>query len=123
MMHADGYIELRDRGKDIIISGGENISSIEVEQVIYRHPAVREVAVIGIPHEKWGESPKAFVTLKQDQELTGEELIEFCRDNLSHYKCPTSVEFIELPKTSTGKVQKYALRDKEWEGHEQRIQG
>ena len=123
VMHADGYIELRDRGKDIIISGGENISSIEVEQVIYRHPAVREVAVIGIPHEKWGESPKAFVALKQDQELTGEELIEFCRDNLSHFKCPTSVEFIELPKTSTGKVQKYALRDKEWEGHEQRIQG
>ncbi|SVD47289.1 uncharacterized protein METZ01_LOCUS400143, partial [marine metagenome] len=102
VMHPDGYIELRDRGKDIIISGGENISSIEVEQVIYRHPAVQEVAVIGIPHEKWGESPKAFVTLKQDQELTGEELIEFCRDNLSHFKCPTSVEFIELPKTSTG---------------------
>ena len=123
VMHPDGYIELRDRGKDIIISGGENISSIEVEQVIYRHPAVQEVAVIGVPHEKWGESPKAFVTLKQDQELTGEELIEFCRDNLSHFKCPTSVEFIELPKTSTGKVQKYALRDKEWEGHQQRIQG
>ena len=123
VMHPDGYIELRDRGKDIIISGGENISSIEVEQVIYRHPAVQEVAVIGIPHEKWGESPKAFVTLKQDQELTGEELIKFCRDNLSHFKCPTSVEFTELPKTSTGKVQKYALRDKEWEGYEQRIKG
>ena len=123
VMHPDGYIELRDRGKDIIISGGENISSIEVEQVIYRHPAVREVAVIGIPHEKWGESPKAFVTLKQGEELSGEDLIHFCRDNLSHFKCPTSVEFIELPKTSTGKVQKYALRDKEWKGHEQRIQG
>jgi fatty-acyl-CoA synthase len=123
VMHADGYIELRDRGKDIIISGGENISSIEVEQVICRHPSVQEVAVIGIPHEKWGESPKAFVTLKKDQELTGEELIEFCRDNLSHFKCPTSVEFTELPKTSTGKVQKYALREKEWEGHGQRIQG
>ena len=122
-MHADGYIELRDRGKDIIISGGENISSIEVEQILYRHPAVREVAVIGVPHEKWGETPKAFVAVKEGQTLSEDELISFCRDNLSHFKCPTSVEFTELPKTSTGKVQKYALREKEWQGHDQRIQG
>jgi len=123
VMHADGYIELRDRGKDIIISGGENISSIEVEQILYRHPAVREVAVIGVPHEKWGETPKAFVAVKEGQTLSEDELISFCRDNLSHFKCPTSVEFTELPKTSTGKVQKYALREKEWQGHDQRIQG
>jgi fatty-acyl-CoA synthase len=123
VMHADGYIELRDRGKDIIISGGENISSIEVEQILYRHSAVREVAVIGVPHEKWGETPKAFVAVKEGQTLSEDELISFCRDNLSHFKCPTSVEFTELPKTSTGKVQKYALREKEWQGHDQRIQG
>lgn len=119
--HQDGYIELRDRKKDIIISGGENISTIEVEQTILKHPAVLECAVIAIPDEKWGERPKAFVTLKESHCITEEELIRFCRDNLAHFKCPEKVEFCELPKTSTGKVQKYVLRDKEWVGKEKRI--
>ena len=121
--HPDGYIELRDRSKDVIISGGENISSIEVEQVIYRHEAVLECAVIGVPHEKWGESPKAFVTLKPGATATEQEIIGFCRDNIAHFKCPSAIDFIDLPKTSTGKIQKFKLRDKEWEGKEARIQG
>ena len=121
--HPDGYAELRDRSKDVIISGGENISSIEVEQVIYRHPAVLECAVIGVPHEKWGESPKAFITLKPGQTATQEEIVAFCRENIAHFKCPTTVDFIDLPKTSTGKIQKFILRDKEWKGKEKRIQG
>jgi acyl-CoA synthetase (AMP-forming)/AMP-acid ligase II len=123
VMHPDGYIELRDRSKDIIISGGENISSIEVEQALYRHPAILEVAVVGIPHEKWGETPKAFVTLREGQQVSEQELIEFCREQIAHYKCPTAIEFTTLPKTSTGKIQKYVLREKEWAGKEKRIQG
>jgi acyl-CoA synthetase (AMP-forming)/AMP-acid ligase II len=119
--HADGNIELRDRGKDIIISGGENISSIEVEQTIVAHPAVLECAVVAIPHEHWGERPKAFVTLKQRSEATEQEVIAFCRERLAHYKCPDAVEFGPLPKTSTGKVQKFVLREREWAGHEKRI--
>jgi len=115
--HPDGNIELRDRGKDIIISGGENISSIEVEQTIAAHPAVLECAVVAIPHEKWGERPKAYVTLKDGVEATPEEIIAFCREHLAHYKCPDAVEFGPLPKTSTGKVQKFLLRDREWSGH------
>ena len=122
VMHPDGYIELKDRSKDVIISGGENVSSIEVEQVLYRHPAVLEVAVVGIPHEKWGESIKAFVCLKAGLELTEQALIDFCRDQIAHFKCPRKIEFTELPKTSTGKIQKYVLREKEWAGHEKRIQ-
>jgi fatty-acyl-CoA synthase len=114
--HPDGNIELRDRAKDIIISGGENISSIEVEQTIVAHPAVLECAVIGIPHEHWGERPKAFVTLRADADVTAAELIAFCRDRIAHYKCPDAIEFTELPKTSTGKVQKFVLRDREREG-------
>jgi fatty-acyl-CoA synthase len=123
VMHPEGYIELRDRSKDIIISGGENISSIEVEQTLYRHPAVLEVAVVGIPHDKWGESPKAFVTLKDGAKATEQELIEFCRKHIAHYKCPTQIEFCALPKTSTGKIQKFVLREKEWGGRAYRIQG
>jgi fatty-acyl-CoA synthase len=119
--HADGYIELRDRKKDIIISGGENISTIEVEQAIVKHPAVLECAVIAIPDEKWGERPKAFVTLRAGQSATEQEIVEFCRQQIAHYKCPATVEFGELPKTSTGKVQKFVLREKEWAGHEKRI--
>ena len=107
VMHPDGYIELRDRKKDIIISGGENISTIEVEQAIVRHPAVLECAVIAVPDEKWGERPKAFVTLKPGMEVTAAEIIAFCRDHIAHFKCPAAVEFGELPKTSTGKVQKF----------------
>jgi fatty-acyl-CoA synthase len=121
VMHPDGYIELRDRKKDIIISGGENISTIEVENTIYQHPAVQEVAVISIPDEKWGEVPKAFVTLKPDAHPTAEEIINFCRDRLAHFKCPKAVEFGELPKTSTGKIKKFELREKDWQGYESRI--
>ena len=123
VMHPDGYIELRDRGKDVIISGGENISSIEVEQALYRHPAVLEVAVIAIPHDKWGETPKAFVTLKEGIEASEKELIAFCRDQIAHFKCPTAIEFTTLPKTSTGKIQKFVLREKEWAGSDKRIKG
>ena len=112
--HPDGNIELRDRGKDIIISGGENISSIEVEQAIAAHPAVLECAVIGIPHPHWGERPKAFVTLSEGASATPEEIIAFCRERLAHYKCPDSIEFGPLPKTSTGKTQKFVLRQREW---------
>jgi acyl-CoA synthetase (AMP-forming)/AMP-acid ligase II len=114
--HPDGNIELRDRGKDIIISGGENISSIEVEQAIAAHPAVLECAVIGIPHPHWGERPKAFVTLNEGATVAAEEIIAFCRERLAHYKCPDSVEFGPLPKTSTGKTQKFVLRQREWAG-------
>jgi fatty-acyl-CoA synthase len=121
--HPDGNIELRDRGKDIIISGGENISSIEVEQAICAHPAVLECAVIGIPHQHWGERPKAFVTLNEGITATPEELIAFCREHLAHYKCPDEIEFGPLPKTSTGKIQKFRLRDREWAGQDKRVGG
>jgi fatty-acyl-CoA synthase len=119
--HPDGNIELRDRGKDIIISGGENISSIEVEQAIVAHRAVLECAVIGIPDERWGERPKAFVTLNVGVTATADEIIAFCRQRLARYKCPDAVQFGPLPKTSTGKVQKFVLREAEWKGHEARI--
>jgi len=119
--HPDGYIELRDRKKDIIISGGENISTIEVEQAVARHPAVMECAVVAIPDEKWGERPKAFVTLKPGMQATETEVIEFCRQHIARFKCPAAVEFGELPKTSTGKVQKFVLRDREWQGRAKRI--
>ena len=124
VMHPDGYVELRDRGKDIIISGGENISSIEVEQALYRHPAVLECAIIGIPSDKWGESPKAYVHLKAGCEATTEhDLIAHCRTQIAHFKCPVAVEFGPLPKTSTGKIQKFLLREQAWAGHQKRIQG
>jgi fatty-acyl-CoA synthase len=121
VMHADGAIELRDRKKDIIISGGENISTIEVEQALVSHPAVLEAAVIAIPDERWGEVPKAFVTLKPGHELTAEELIAHCRTRLPGFKVPKAIEFGELPKTSTGKVQKFVLRDREWAGRDKGI--
>ncbi len=119
--HPDGNIELRDRGKDIIISGGENISSIEVEQTICAHPAVLECAVIGVPHELWGERPKAFVTLIGGASASAGEIIAFCRQRLAHYKCPDAIEFRPLPKTSTGKVQKFVLREQEWSGRDTRV--
>jgi fatty-acyl-CoA synthase len=113
VMHADGYIELKDRSKDIIISGGENISSIEIETVLYRHPAILEAAVVARNDEKWGETPCAFVALKDGGEPVSEaELITFCRDNMAHFKAPKTVVFGPLPKTSTGKVQKYLLRER-----------
>jgi fatty-acyl-CoA synthase len=121
VVHPDGYAELRDRKKDIIISGGENISTIEVENTIYQHPDVQEVAVIAIPHETWGEVPKAFVVPKPDTQPTAEDIMQFCRDRLAHFKCPKAVEFGELPKTSTGKIKKFELREKEWKGYESRI--
>ncbi|MBV9248113.1 MAG: long-chain-fatty-acid--CoA ligase [Acetobacteraceae bacterium] len=119
--HPDGYIELRDRKKDIIISGGENISTIEVEQTVARHPAVLECAVVAVPDEHWGERPKAFVTLRAGMAASEDEIIRFCREHMAHFKCPASVEFQELPKTSTGKVQKFVLREREWAGQEKRI--
>ena len=112
VVHADGYVEIRDRLKDVIISGGENISSVEIEGVLLRHPAVQEVAIVGLPHERWGEAPHAFVVLKADANTTEDELREFARANLAHFKAPHSVTFIdELPKTATGKIQKYVLRE------------
>jgi fatty-acyl-CoA synthase len=111
VVHPDGYIEIRDRLKDVIISGGENISSVEVEGVLLRHPAVQEVAIVGFPHERWGEAPHAFVLLKQNARADERELCEFARANLAHFKAPHSVTFVqELPKTATGKIQKYVLR-------------
>src|SRR6266849_5471507 len=111
VVHPDGYIEIRDRLKDVIISGGENISSVEVEGVLLRHPAVQEVAIVGFPHERWGEAPHAFVLLKQNARADERELCEFARANLAHFKAPHSVTFVkELPKTATGKIQKYILR-------------
>ena len=121
VMHPDGYVELRDRKKDIIISGGENVSTIEVEHAIVKHPAVLECAVVAIPDEKWGEVPKAYVSLRPGARTSEREIIEFCRERLAHFKCPKAVEFTELPKTSTGKIQKFRLREKDWVGREKRI--
>jgi fatty-acyl-CoA synthase len=111
VIHSDGYIQLKDRSKDIIISGGENISSIEVEDALYKHPAVQVVAVVAKPDVKWGETPCAFVELKPGMTATADELITWCRKNLAAYKCPRYVVFAEIPKTSTGKLQKFKLRE------------
>ncbi|MFN8664044.1 MAG: acyl--CoA ligase family protein [Thermomicrobiales bacterium] len=121
VMHPNGDIELRDRKKDIVISGGENISTIEVEQALSAHPSVLECAVVAMPDDYWGERPKGFVTLKPGEQVTAEALIAFCRDSIAHFKCPAAIEFGELPKTSTGKVQKYLLREREWAAHDRRI--
>ncbi|MEM1163107.1 MAG: acyl-CoA synthetase [Pseudomonadota bacterium] len=112
VMHPDGYVQIKDRAKDVIISGGENISSIEVEDVLFKHPAVAMAAVVAKADEKWGETPCAFIELKDGATATSEELIAFCQDNLARFKCPRFVVFGELPKTSTGKVQKFALRER-----------
>ncbi|MGG3466836.1 long-chain-fatty-acid--CoA ligase [Neobacillus pocheonensis] len=115
--HPDGFIEIRDRAKDLIISGGENISSTEVEGVLYRHPDVLECAVIAIPDEKWGEVPKAIIVLQPGANVSEEEIIQFCRSNMAHFKAPKAVEFVKaLPKTATGKLQKYRLREMYWTG-------
>ncbi|UWR07696.1 acyl-CoA synthetase [Ruegeria sp. B32] len=111
VMHPDGYVALKDRSKDIIISGGENISSVEVEDILYKHPAVMEAAVVAKPDEKWGETPCAFVELKPGAEATKSDLIAFCRDHMAHFKAPKTVVFGPLPKTSTGKIQKFKLRE------------
>jgi fatty-acyl-CoA synthase len=111
VVHPDGFVEVRDRIKDVIISGGENISSVEVEGVLLRHPAVQEVAVVGMPSERWGESPHAFVIVRAGASVTDGELRDFVRDRLAHFKCPQAFHFVaELPKTATGKIQKYVLR-------------
>jgi fatty-acyl-CoA synthase len=111
VLHPDGYIQLKDRSKDVIISGGENISSIEVEDVLYKHPAVVVCAVVAKPDEKWGETPCAFIELKPGATATEEEIIAWCRERLAHYKAPRRVVFTEVPKTSTGKIQKFKLRE------------
>ena len=111
VIHPDGYIQLKDRSKDIIISGGENISSIEVEDALYKHPAVQAAAVVARPDEKWGETPCAFVELKPNAETTADDIMQWCRQHLAAFKCPRTVVFTELPKTSTGKVQKFRLRE------------
>ena len=112
MVHPDGYVEIRDRFKDVIISGGENISSVEVEGTLMRHPAVQEAAVVGIPDPHWGETPQAFVVVRPGASVSAEELIQFVRDQLAHFKAPRGVSFLaELPKTATGKIQKYLLRE------------
>jgi 3-(methylthio)propionyl---CoA ligase len=111
VMHPDGYIQLKDRSKDIIISGGENISSIEVEDTLYKHPAVQAAAVVAKSDDKWGETPCAFVELKPGEDVSADELMAWCRQNLASYKCPRYVVFAEIPKTSTGKIQKFKLRD------------
>ena len=111
VIHPDGYIQLKDRSKDIIISGGENISSIEVEEVLYAHPAVAVVAVVAKPDEKWGVTPCAFIELKSGESASADDLREWCRDRLAHYKCPRDFIFKEIPRTSTGKIQKFQLRD------------
>jgi fatty-acyl-CoA synthase len=123
VVHPDGYIELRDRKKDIIISGGENISTIEVEHTLVKHAAVLECAVVAMPDERWGEVPKAFVSLRPGASASEAELIAFCRERLAHFKCPKAIEITELPKTSTGKIQKFKLREKEWAGRRERIYG
>jgi fatty-acyl-CoA synthase len=112
VVHPDGYVEIRDRLKDVIISGGENISSVEVEGTLLRHPSVQEVAIVGLPDEKWGETPHAFIVLREGTSATEQEMIAFTRERLAHFKAPRGVTFVtELPKTATGKIQKYALRD------------
>lgn len=112
VVHPDGYVQLKDRSKDIIISGGENISSIEVEEALYKHSAIATAAVVAMPDEKWGESPCAFVELKPGEPTLSEaEVIEHCRANLAHFKAPRRVLFMDIPRTSTGKIQKFKLRD------------
>jgi fatty-acyl-CoA synthase len=117
-----GNIHIVDRKKDVIISGGENISSAEIEDALYKHPAVLECAVIGVPSEKWGETPKALIVLRDGQSATEEKVIEFTREHLAHFKCPTSVDFVgSLPRTATGKLQKFMIREPYWQGVERRV--
>jgi len=122
--HPDGYLELRDRAKDIIVSGGENISTIEVEAAIDSYPGVLEVAVVSHPDAKWGERPKAFVVVRPGEAPTAEQIIAHVRTQIAHYKAPDQIEFVEsLPKTATGKIRKVELRDAEWAGYSSRVMG
>ena len=116
VMHPDGYAEVKDRSKDIIISGGVNISSLEIEEALYKHPDIMEAAVVARPDTKWGETPCAFVTMAPGKyELTEQEVIQWCRDTLASFKIPKTIVFCDLPKTSTGKIQKFVLREKAME--------
>ena len=122
VLEPDRYAKIRDRSKDVIISGGENISSPEIEDVLYQHGDVVECAVIGVPHDKWGETPKALVVLRAGSTATEAELLEFCRQRMAHFKCPTSVDLVaELPRTATGKLQKFKLRERFWEGRTRKV--
>ncbi len=121
VIHPDNYVQIMDRKKDVIISGGENISTVEVENVLYQHPDVMEVAVIPIPDEKWGEVPKAFIVPRPGSNPDAAEIIEFCKSRIARFKAPKAIEFGELPKTATGKIQKYKLREKEWQGRERKV--
>ena len=122
--HPDGYVQLVDRAKDVVISGGENISSVEIEQTLMSHPAVAEAAVIGVPDDRWGERPKAFVVRSGAATASESELIDHVKSKIASYKAPKAVAFVdELPKSATGKVLKKGLRDVEWAGHKTRIQG
>jgi len=122
VIDGEGYINIVDRKKDMILTGGENVYSTEVEHVLYKHPAVLEAAVIGIPDEKWGEAVKAVVVLKKGQTVPAQEIIEFCKENMAHYKCPKSVDFFDsLPRTGSGKIHKRNIRDRYWEGYEKRV--
>ena len=122
VLEDDGYLTISDRKKDVIITGGENVSSIEIEDALFSHPSVAEVAVIGVPSEKWGETPIALVVLAPDAAASEEELIEWCRQRLAHYKAPSSIEFRdELDRTATGKLQKFKLRAPYWEGRDKLV--
>jgi acyl-CoA synthetase (AMP-forming)/AMP-acid ligase II len=122
LIDAEHYVNISDRIKDVIISGGENVSSIEVEDALFKHPGVAEAAVIGVPDERWGETVVALVVLRAGSTATEDELIEFCRERLAHYKCPTRIEVrAELARTATGKLQKFKLRESFWEGREKRV--
>jgi fatty-acyl-CoA synthase len=121
VVHPTGYVEIKDRSKDVIISGGENISSVEVENVLYQHPDVQECAVVGVPDPKWGEVPKAFIVPRPGSNPSVDDIINFCRENMARFKVPKSIEFGELPKTATGKIMKYELRNKEWAGREKKV--
>jgi fatty-acyl-CoA synthase len=124
VVQPDGYIEIVDRAKDVIISGGENISSVEVEGVLYKHPQILEVAVIGVPDSKWGEVPRAIIVPRPGASLTEDGIISFCRERMAHFKVPKGVELVEaLPRTATGKIQKFVLREKYWAGRDKRVQG
>jgi fatty-acyl-CoA synthase len=124
VMQPDRYVQLLDRAKDVVVSGGENISTVEIEQAILTHDAVLDAAVIGVPDEKWGERPKAFVVLKPGEAASEEVIIDHVKATIARYKAPKAVAFLdELPKTSTGKVPKFELREREWAGHTSRIKG
>ena len=121
-VNAEGYINIVDRAKDVIISGGENISSIEVEDVLYQHPSVLEAAVIGVPSEQWGETPLALIVPREGFAPTVEEIVAHCREHMAHFKAPRRIEFVEaLPRTATGKLKKFELRETYWQGIKKRV--